>query len=173
MSVKTNNIVFKTLNNEYKSKKVSISMQLGAKTKVADNLLDGQILLSAVFNGKDQKDHSNIFRLEIELIGYFQAESEQDENSFQKFLNLNGIATLMPFLRSSVADITRTANYGTILLPLINVHNLKNWINRPTIIKQFLIKQLIINMSFLCSAHHIMSATLLSPKKINQQNIRW
>lgn len=120
-----NNIVFKALNNEYKSKKVSISMQLGAKTKVADNLLDGQILLSAVFNGKEQKDHSNIFRLEIELIGYFQAESEQDEISFQKFLNLNGIATLMPFLRSSVADITRTANYGTILLPLINVHNLK------------------------------------------------
>lgn len=76
-------------------------------------------LVIHIFNGA--LENNLPFELEVSIVGIFTS-SELDDTKFNKMLEVNGTAILFPFLRSTVADITKTANINNLLLPLINVH---------------------------------------------------
>ena len=63
------------------------------------------------------------FNLCVDLTGHFQAVFSGEENdSFREQLkNQNTVAILFPFLRSTVASLTLSANVSPIILPIINL----------------------------------------------------
>ena len=66
-----------------------------------------------------------VFDLQVIMIGRFNGPEDTSEADFKKFLNLNGVATLLPLLRGAVASITQAINLPQpIVLPLFNVYNM-------------------------------------------------
>ena len=66
-----------------------------------------------------------VFDLQVIMIGSFKGPEDTSEEDFKKFLNLNGVATLLPLLRGAVASITQAINLPQpIVLPLFNVYNM-------------------------------------------------
>ena len=58
------------------------------------------------------------------IVGVFSqgTKEKMDHDQFKKMCEINGVASLFPFLRAAVADIARISNVSTpIILPLINV----------------------------------------------------
>lgn len=70
---------------------------------------------------KNAVENNYPFELSVSVVGIFSS-CNMDKNKFDKALKLNGTAILFPFLRSTIADITKTANVNVLFLPLINVH---------------------------------------------------
>ena len=76
---------------------------------------------TTLFPNADQNNYP--FSLEIMITGVFQSEKELTIEKLEKFGEINGTATLFPFLRSIVAGVCVNANFPAIMLPLINVYN--------------------------------------------------
>ncbi len=69
------------------------------------------------------------FDMKISHLGFCIAPSEafENENSFYKAVELNGLASLISFARSNIASITSlTFCQGNIMLPMINVFKLNS-----------------------------------------------
>ena len=73
---------------------------------------------------QSQGDHLP-FELCVELTGRFKLlidDSHPDNIKIKKqLLNQNTLASLFPFLRSTVASLTLSANITPVMLPLINI----------------------------------------------------
>lgn len=62
------------------------------------------------------------FYLSFIIYGLF-GNNNLSESDFYKAVEFNGTAILFPFIRSTIADVTRIANNGNVvLLPTINVN---------------------------------------------------
>ena len=71
----------------------------------------------------------------LRIVGIFvQCEDEKIEpEQFRKMCEINGVASLFPFLRAAVAEVTRMSNVsGQILLPLINVPEMMSEMKRKS-----------------------------------------
>lgn len=71
----------------------------------------------------DANKNNYPFSLEIMLTGIFQSEKILPIEELERFGEINGTATLFPFLRSIIAGVCVNANFPAIMLPLINVYN--------------------------------------------------
>lgn len=63
------------------------------------------------------------FELKVSLVGYFTFCDENHEISEQvknAILRENTVSILFPFLRSTVASVTTSANIPTLVLPIMN-----------------------------------------------------
>lgn len=70
------------------------------------------------------EDESLPFLVEVEIEGYFTYSAEDDETGvgFDNFIRYNCAAILYPYLRSTIATLTNTANdFPTYNLPTINI----------------------------------------------------
>ena len=68
---------------------------------------------------EDAVENNYPFSLEISITGFFTS-IDLSREEFYNLLKVNGVAVLFPFLRSTVADITKSANVETLILPLFN-----------------------------------------------------
>lgn len=104
------------------SKSVNISLNLQVKINVQEEKQQGQVTIVAKFFEKAKSDYP--FILELSITGFFGVSNSDKIESLHKCLKLNGTTALFPFLRSTVADITRAANVQPLVMPLINIHKL-------------------------------------------------
>ncbi|MCK9526101.1 MAG: protein-export chaperone SecB [Limnochordia bacterium] len=80
------------------------------------------ILHSRVFEHAVEHDYP--FSLAVSIEGLFSSSENVTHDELMELCEINGTATLFPFLRSVVADITRAANVDPLILPLVNVYQL-------------------------------------------------
>jgi len=71
----------------------------------------------------DANQNNYPFSLEVMITGVFQSEKNLSIEELERFGEINGTATLFPFLRSIIAGVCVNANFPAIMLPLINVYN--------------------------------------------------
>jgi len=70
----------------------------------------------------DQAEKNNYpFTLSMQILGFFSADEDMEADDFLKMCKYNGASILFPFLRSAIADVTKSANITPLTLPLINV----------------------------------------------------
>lgn len=99
--------------------------KLKAEVRITCQLLDG--------GGDDSSQTKEPFLL-VSIAGYFGNNGSLSEEQFKRMCEKNGIATLFPFLRAAVADITRIANVGEpVILPLVNVTRISDENSKPII----------------------------------------
>lgn len=73
----------------------------------------------------EENDQELLFNMEVVIVGVFIPLKVVSKEQFTRFLNLNGVATLIPILRSVIINITQSINLPQpIILPLINVYNM-------------------------------------------------
>lgn len=110
-------------NQNAKPHNISLS---GENFKLARNVfIDGNIGQLAIQVELFEKD-SNIYPFYLSFIIYgIFTNNGLTEEQFKRAAEYNGTALLFPFIRSTVADITKIANNGNpLLLPTINVNAL-------------------------------------------------
>lgn len=70
----------------------------------------------------DEAETNNYpFTLEINIVGFFSAGPDMKHQQFVDMCRSVGAATLFPYVRSAITDITKIANVNPLTLPLINV----------------------------------------------------
>lgn len=113
------------LNPEFEYKEqLSLNFKLDAVFALSTDLSRAKVKLTAnIFENAIENNYP--FSLNVTVVGYFITDEKMTEEQLSKFAELNGATALFPFLRSIVADVTRTANVeAPLVLPLINVHAL-------------------------------------------------
>ena len=112
------------LNKKYHPNKEQnpVDLQFDIKTKIPSNceLSDkGWVILSCFI--KNDQSNEPPFELNAIMRGEFKTNVAVSKEKMQKFLELNGVTAMFPFLRSAITDLTRIGNLKPLLLPLINV----------------------------------------------------
>lgn len=115
-----------TRNSSFESHEVPLDFMLEGKLKIYPEDMKAEILLSAcLFMDDSTKDEDAPFTLRIDLKGIFSGKSETlTLEQFTELCKHNAPAILFPFLRSTVADMTRSFVQQPLLLPLINLQNM-------------------------------------------------
>jgi preprotein translocase subunit SecB len=85
---------------------------LGGKVSLVVNIFEGAVKLNYPFSSR------------VSLTGYFSVVDIIERAQLTNLLEINGTAVLFPFVRSTVADITRISNISPVIIPLINIHNM-------------------------------------------------
>lgn len=113
-----------SVNEDFNNREeVELDLEIEVSVKVKDDELKSAITLIAhVFD--DAKNKNYPFSLDVSITGFFSAEGDMKPDEFKEYCKCNGTAVLFPFLRSTIADVTRTANVQPLILPLFNIHNL-------------------------------------------------
>ena len=103
--------------------RIPLSHSIEVVLSITEDLRHGKVTLnSKVFENAGEKNYP--FSLDVSLTGYFTTQGAMTREELTRFVEINGTAALFPFLRSTVADVTKTANIQPLILPLINIHNL-------------------------------------------------
>lgn len=122
LGYQVNNIRLTTNSLFHNADSITIDFDFTIGTSVNVEERKVQVTLgTVVFPDADQKNYP--FSLEIMLTGVFQSEETLPIEDLERFGEINGTATLFPFLRSIIAGVCVNANFPAIMLPLINVYN--------------------------------------------------
>ena len=104
-----------------------MAMQFHVNIEITDDVKSGKVSLEVDIRPNTLPltcDDNIPSFITVRIVGLFAQEDEGELNydQFKKMCEINGVASLFPFLRSAVADIARISNTSTsIILPLINV----------------------------------------------------
>ena len=70
----------------------------------------------------DQAEKNNYpFTLSMQIRSGWRASFRKGNSDHERVCKYNGASILFPFLRSAIADVTKSANITPLTLPLINV----------------------------------------------------
>jgi preprotein translocase subunit SecB len=97
-------------------------LTIDLKTTVSEELFKGQVTIIAKLFMDKMENYP--FRREISLTGMFSMSETTDVELLRKCIKINGTTALFPFLRSIVADITKSANVQPLVMPLLNINRL-------------------------------------------------
>lgn len=64
------------------------------------------------------------YKINVEMIGYFEIEGNHTEQEVIKLCKINGTAIMFPYIRSAITDLTKISNVTPLILPTINIHKL-------------------------------------------------
>lgn len=124
LGYRVDEITFKA-NDQFESenKEISINFDISAHVNIIPEDRTVVVTLEAtVF--KDLIENSYPFSMRIKLSGGFQSEDDILPEQLSELGEINGTATLFPFLRSIIAGVCAQANVTPVVLPLINIHSL-------------------------------------------------
>ena len=62
-----------------------------------------------------------IFTLECTITGIFSTVKEEENMSLEEYCNINAPATLFPFLRETIANVTQRSGLKPFILPPLNI----------------------------------------------------
>lgn len=110
-----NEVNFKS-NRVKDDKKVwKLTFDITNNTKINKERNKMEITLKVnVFKGQEESP----FNMEVELIGYFELDGEDDITRYEA----NAIAIMYPYLRAIISTYTASANVSPVILPAINVN---------------------------------------------------
>ena len=101
--------------------KIGVTVALPENEDMVDN---GGVELSCSINEDEQSKVDTLFELNVMMRGHFVASEKMSRANMQHTLQINGVAAMLPFLRSAVSNLTTTSNVPTVILPMVNVHSL-------------------------------------------------
>lgn len=78
-------------------------------------------LVSQLFCDDTKPLSEKPFTLQVRITGKFSTDESVEINQFNDLCRKNAPAILFPFLRSIVADITKSANVMPVILPIMNL----------------------------------------------------
>ena len=113
-------ILFKSIQMEDDQREFELNPHLEHKVvEVGDDRYD--ICLSIAIT--PTKENPIPFELKVSLVGQFTFCDEENvipEHTKEIILRQNTVSILFPFLRSTVASVTTSANIPTLVLPIMN-----------------------------------------------------
>lgn len=124
---KLTNIHFQLYPQDLKSNDVALETNLKIVCN-PDDFNNGIVNVSCIINAqsKNTTEIESVFQLHVDIVGSFWVNKTISRDEYKRFLKLNGVATLMPFLRSAIANITQLANIPPVIIPLFNLYRLKD-----------------------------------------------
>jgi preprotein translocase subunit SecB len=97
--------------------RVELGIELEITAMAAEDGSQGAIVLKVRNNAESQ---DALYRLSFEMMGIVQKEAESPNMTVQEYLEKNGAATLYPFLREAVANVTARGRFGPLWLKPFN-----------------------------------------------------
>lgn len=94
--------------------KFNHELQLDYEEKRAVVVLD-----CILFENSIKNDYP--FGLEVSLLGFFEFDTNLEENQIINLLEVNGTAILFPYLRSLITTITSNVGIRPIIIPTMNI----------------------------------------------------
>ena len=86
----------------------------------------GQIELTCSIDN-NKSDYDSPFHIKVVMQGFFSTRTKVSSEKMAQFLKVNGLAAMLPFLRSAAADLSKISNAtNTLILPMMNLSTLKN-----------------------------------------------
>ena len=112
------------INSDFNASEVELKFGINVTIKTHPECYEGLVILHVkLFENAIEKNYP--FELHVTITGEFSADDKNMSlEDFRNCLELNGTTAMFPFLRSVVADITRSANVEPLILPLMNIHKL-------------------------------------------------
>ncbi len=72
------------------------------------------------------KDENNALNINVVAEGYFEFDSDIDEQMKENFFKVNAPAILYPYVRAYISALTSLSGYATITLPTLNIASRQN-----------------------------------------------
>lgn len=97
---------------------IELEFNISGDAKISDDKNNAALTLTIKIFEDDFKSNSTPFYLETTIVGHFTCEGDVDIEGFQ----LNGMAILLPYIRSIITSFTSQSGISPIILPPINVY---------------------------------------------------
>ena len=103
--------------------KVGKMLHIPERADIPENIKE-HLIVELEIKVFDKPDKAYPFRLNVEMVGFFECEN-CEENDIEEF-KPNAVAILYPYARALVTSITANANTNPMILPTINTNKLLN-----------------------------------------------
>ncbi len=104
------------------NQEVDLSFSLNGSANISENLDEAWLdIICTVFKEEFENGEAP-FYLKIGMTGKFGLRVKEEELDIQSF-QMNGMAILLPYLRSLITSFTSQSGMSPIILPPINVYN--------------------------------------------------
>lgn len=108
-----------SVSQKKQQKRIEVKQHFNAKYDVQGNKANVTLSYNV--------DKNAPFRLEIELIGHFSFNTDEDKSNsgFEYYLQTNAVAIMFPYLRQVLTTLTALTNTLTpVILPTVNIAEL-------------------------------------------------
>lgn len=96
---------------------IELDFSLSAEASISSEKDESIIILNCKIYENDFDEHHVPFYLDLSMRGYFQCSQDSNIEDFQ----FNGMAILLPYLRSIITSFTAQSGISPVILPPINV----------------------------------------------------
>ncbi len=112
---------YKLVKVEFEVKEVVDGFKHPATTDigVGYHYYEEEKLLHIILGVRGNDDDAS-YKFEVNIVGIFKFEEPVPEEAIKKFANINCPAILFPFVRETIADLTRRAGFTPLLLSPVN-----------------------------------------------------
>lgn len=97
---------------------VDLEFDINANAQLSEGKDKAVLAITSKIFEKEFKEGKAPFYLDITINGHFRSEGDVDIEGFQ----LNGMAILLPYLRSIITSFTSQSGIAPVILPPINVY---------------------------------------------------
>lgn len=98
-------------------KEIGLDFGLSAEASISPEMDEYIIVLNCKIFEDNFEEHNVPFYLELSMRGYFNCSQDFNIEDFQ----FNGMAILLPYLRSVITSFTAQSGISPVILPPINV----------------------------------------------------
>ncbi|MFE8700894.1 hypothetical protein ACFYKX_09725 [Cytobacillus sp. FJAT-54145] len=99
-------------------KEIGLEFGLSAEASISSEMDESIIVLNCKIFEENFDEHNVPFFLELSMRGYFNCSQDFNIEDFQ----FNGMAILLPYLRSVITSFTAQSGISPVILPPINVY---------------------------------------------------
>ena len=99
-------------------KEIGLDFRLNAEATISSEMDESIIILNCKIYEDNFEVHNVPFYLELSMRGYFNCSKDVKIEDFQ----FNGMAILLPYLRSVITSFTAQSGISPVILPPINVY---------------------------------------------------
>lgn len=112
-------ILFKINSDFKKENEVTINPEMAGRTNYNKETRKLQAFIKVSLNSGNLP-----FYLTVEGLGTFTFDGEPNQNTLKNVSSINAPAIIFPYIRETIADITRRAGFPPLHLPPVNFVNL-------------------------------------------------
>lgn len=105
--------------NDSEDEELELKFNISSEVLLSNDKAKAIVILTCRLFDEDFSGNSFPFFLELTMRGYFDCENVDFEN-----FELNSMAILLPYLRSTITSFTAQAGISPVIIPPINVYNL-------------------------------------------------
>lgn len=118
-----NDFIYVDLEDDNIQRELNVSYELGEPFYI-DDILAGKVLMTIEAQVKNEDE---LMKIHLQLEGCFVISEGSTDEELREMLSVSGTAALYSIARGIISGITsQTCINGTLLLPMINMFELKN-----------------------------------------------